>query len=415
MPTNNRRVATYIPKEIDSKFQAFKEEKQVGDSQALILILSSYFEVSQKTAYLSESPLFKQVQILESKFDSMSSLLSELKNELSGKAGIDRLSELKSSLLYELKTDSRSILESELPSSLTNISSNSNDSEVAVLSISSTTLDSLDNHESGYELSSESIKSGETIFQKEDTIPLSARGLERAPIQGEILSPVVRNEDGLTGRQLASRLGVSAPCLSKRRSDLTANDFTNWTVSLPNNPDRMGWTYKAREQGKGVLYYPALKQDFDSCTETSSEMESDREEVRGQPINENTVPEKAVDSVPSTEGEDTVLDLQSVTSGVRFDNIPKTSIQGSLLGDLPVSLTLSAKNLALRLGLSNHRNLYGIKSAQKFLRWSQSKDPDRIAWKSTQSNGKYHYSPANDTSPSDLEKLQKWIEKNVRT
>jgi uncharacterized protein (DUF934 family) len=48
MPTSKNRIAAYLPPEVDEKFQAFKQERGVGDSQALILILTEFLEVSQE-------------------------------------------------------------------------------------------------------------------------------------------------------------------------------------------------------------------------------------------------------------------------------------------------------------------------------------------------------------------------------
>lgn len=87
MPTQNRRVATYLPETIALRFNAFKEEKGIkGDSAALIAILEAFFGVSQKEAYSSssESIAFAQrVEAVEEKIsDIKSELLSELKSEL---------------------------------------------------------------------------------------------------------------------------------------------------------------------------------------------------------------------------------------------------------------------------------------------------------------------------------------------
>jgi hypothetical protein len=112
MPTDNRRIATYIPKEIDDRFQAFRQEKGVSESKALILLMSEYFGVSQQVAYSSDSPLAKQIE-------ELSSLVSELKSELSTKIGEERISELKSELLSELKaSSSNSKLKSNSPKQL---------------------------------------------------------------------------------------------------------------------------------------------------------------------------------------------------------------------------------------------------------------------------------------------------------
>jgi hypothetical protein len=92
MSTKKRRIATYIPTEIEDKFQAFKKEREVGDSQALILILTEFLGVSQQVAYSSNS--------LE---NVKNELLIELRGELLKEfMGFEqRFSELKSELLSE--------------------------------------------------------------------------------------------------------------------------------------------------------------------------------------------------------------------------------------------------------------------------------------------------------------------------
>jgi hypothetical protein len=103
MSTKKRRIATYIPTEIEDKFQEFKKEREVGDSQALILILTEFLGVSQQVAYSSSS-----LEIIKNE------LLIELKSELlkeSEKLDVrlnEKIGELKSELLSksskELKT-----------------------------------------------------------------------------------------------------------------------------------------------------------------------------------------------------------------------------------------------------------------------------------------------------------------------
>jgi hypothetical protein len=103
MSTKKRRIATYIPTEIEDKFQAFKTEREVGDSQALILILTEFLGVSQQVAHSSNS-----LEIIKNE------LLIELKSELlkeTEKLDVrlnEKIDELKSELLNkpseELKT-----------------------------------------------------------------------------------------------------------------------------------------------------------------------------------------------------------------------------------------------------------------------------------------------------------------------
>jgi hypothetical protein len=79
MPTKNRRIATYLPQEIDAAFKAFKSDRNIeGDSQALITILSEFLGVSQQVAYqgsLLATDLEKRVEALEAR-------IAQIKNEL---------------------------------------------------------------------------------------------------------------------------------------------------------------------------------------------------------------------------------------------------------------------------------------------------------------------------------------------
>jgi hypothetical protein len=80
MPTAKHRIAAYLPPDVDEKFQAFKEERGIGDSQALILILTEFLEVSEKVSRSSSLDV------------------EALKNELLGELDF-RFSELRGELL----------------------------------------------------------------------------------------------------------------------------------------------------------------------------------------------------------------------------------------------------------------------------------------------------------------------------
>jgi hypothetical protein len=84
MPTSKNRIAAYLPPEVDEKFQLFKQERGMGDSQALILILTDFLEVSQEMS---------QGNSLD-----VEALRCELRGELLSELDF-RFSELKSELL----------------------------------------------------------------------------------------------------------------------------------------------------------------------------------------------------------------------------------------------------------------------------------------------------------------------------
>lgn len=133
MPTDKHRIAAYLPKEVDEKFQVFKKDREVGDSQALVLILSEFLGVSQEVAHFDNSLLEEKMEALSRGLEELklnvaanfehpkTDLLSELKSELLAKIDIetldreDKISELFSRLKGDLKSELLNELESKLP------------------------------------------------------------------------------------------------------------------------------------------------------------------------------------------------------------------------------------------------------------------------------------------------------------
>lgn len=92
MATNNRRVAAYLPPEIDEAFTAFKiqrglsteDEPNQNDSQGLIQILSEFLEVSRESGYSVSYPVNAVTQDqLDSLRSELVSQIGELSSELS--------------------------------------------------------------------------------------------------------------------------------------------------------------------------------------------------------------------------------------------------------------------------------------------------------------------------------------------
>lgn len=75
MPTENRRVATYLPKELDDCLKAFIVERNLkGDSPALIVILSEYFQVDTLVAQRVDYSGFVKTE----QFQELAAKVSEL-------------------------------------------------------------------------------------------------------------------------------------------------------------------------------------------------------------------------------------------------------------------------------------------------------------------------------------------------
>ena len=85
MATQNRRIAAYLPPEIDQKLKAFKIDAGLAtkrnpnknDSQALITILSQFFGLNQEPAYSSAVQLRQDLSDLEAKVERLSDTLTE--------------------------------------------------------------------------------------------------------------------------------------------------------------------------------------------------------------------------------------------------------------------------------------------------------------------------------------------------
>jgi hypothetical protein len=100
MSTTKHRIAAYLPPEVNEKFHAFKQERGLGDSQALIQILTEFLEVSQQVSYSNS------LDIKALKSELLSELLSELEFRFCELKG-----ELLSKPLKSMKINQKSLKE----------------------------------------------------------------------------------------------------------------------------------------------------------------------------------------------------------------------------------------------------------------------------------------------------------------
>jgi hypothetical protein len=98
MSIAKHRIAAYLPSDIDEKFQAFKKGRGIGDSQALILILTEFLGASHQVSCSNSL----DIESLKSE------LLSELLRELDFRFG-ELKSELSSKSLMSIETTNESL------------------------------------------------------------------------------------------------------------------------------------------------------------------------------------------------------------------------------------------------------------------------------------------------------------------
>ncbi len=204
MSTKNRRVATYLPNELSSKFEAFKTEREVGDSQALVLILSEFLGGDR-----------------QKELDT---------SELDGKLSIVR-SELKSELLIELTQT----IEAQIGKLLSELSSSSPSSKTEDVKNGSSLPNSPQNNSSVIQL--DWIKLGE----EKDDVAIGAEAANedsQADVERVDLLPLEAHIT-LQSNILANRLGVGRTAISSNKKNMPEQEFYDWLKQK--DPDSISW------------------------------------------------------------------------------------------------------------------------------------------------------------------------------
>lgn len=273
MSTQNRRVAAYLPKSIDDRLKAFIAERNLkGDSQALIIILSEYFEVSREVAHISSSDLEHLKSDLLSKLSSkLLNMKAELKSELLGELRSD---------LYQNPTSSSSVdNSSESPSISLGNSLNGTISELPSESVEESQVSDVEPVEMGktddqaesrqhvmlpaVELARRLNVGGSTISVRkgESTEKFAKWSCNKDPdgitwafvpelngfqpvgnVPPEILEGLLSEPlEGLTTGELSKRLGVAPSTLSHRKKEKTSQELTDWIRKR--DPDGVGWIF----------------------------------------------------------------------------------------------------------------------------------------------------------------------------
>lgn len=192
MGTKNRRVATYLPPDVDEKFKEYKEQNSIdGDSEALINILRDYLGVAHQepeVSYLLLPDLLKRVEALESAKFVTQDQLNDFKNDV------------RKDIVLAISTQSRP-KEKTKPSEKT-----SEDDEFNSSSNSS---------------------------------PLQLGLVQKSENEDSISS------SGIQGKDLSKRLGVNPSTISANKNKGVSH-FFEW--SMEKDPDGKPWEYSEEEK-----------------------------------------------------------------------------------------------------------------------------------------------------------------------
>ena len=227
MSTDKHRVAAYIPSEVKEKFEAFKQERGIGDSKALVAILTEFLGVSYQVAYSNDS-------------------LVELKNEL--------LSELQKEVVTIEEKLSK--LRSELLSELTKHGEKNIDLVTAQGTLTGQEFENLRGVlESLYKTIE--VKS---LLTREDVKPTEIIGQQNLNLADSKVNDLVKlssdESNGVSATTLAKRLAVDSSNLGKNSKNFSTEKFAEWTMGK--DPDGISW--ERREDKKFYRLLPESKQ-----------------------------------------------------------------------------------------------------------------------------------------------------------
>ena len=217
MATQNRRIAAYLPPEIDQKLKAFKIDAGLAtkrnptknDSQALIAILTQFFGLNHEAPYASAAELRQNLADLEAKLDRLSAALTDKIAHLE-----DDLTDLKQAKI-DIKETEPTLPKSEAGAAFSTVPGQLD------------LLDSFPAHSGG---NIEPIEGGESLLQA-------------SVIPSKLLK-------GLSAAQLANRFPVSRTTIEVHRRKGKGH-FLQWSVEQ--DPDGIPWEYRRRQ------YFPAVQ------------------------------------------------------------------------------------------------------------------------------------------------------------
>ncbi|NET10558.1 MAG: hypothetical protein F6K09_10290 [Merismopedia sp. SIO2A8] len=282
MPTENPKVSSYVPLAIKNRLTKFREQRNVSESQAVIIILAEYFGMEQEVRKVSEGTevggvTLAQMQATEQKLSDLANVVEERFERLGGLLKeLSRVLMMSTKLLpEETRRDAKKIF-SSLPDSLLSSRDESIANNLVIADKSklpSTLDDSLPNVGNISEQSigsskSEPPDSNETnggnipntllteLPAKEVVEPSESKSILQTEL---LLDPSTDSSfQAIPNKLMAVRFGYGHPqSLNNKKNSVTEGEFIEW--SRTKDPDGIGWRYQGKGKGrrKGNGYVPA--------------------------------------------------------------------------------------------------------------------------------------------------------------
>jgi hypothetical protein len=242
MPTENPKISAYVPQVVYDRFKQFQEERKLSMSQAATELIVQYFGINLKeeSTAQSTSSLHDRIAQIEYELGKLQDLYAHLGSKVEFK-------EFTSELL-EIKPDSEELVNQE--------------DSLNISRLDSKLLSELQ-HEIKSQLPSDQPSTASSLPGKLNSEPKKNLGLvqdlskestnssskPKSNLKDKLLN---EHEIKFNKNMLASRLNVKVGYLDNKKSELSSDEFTKWTVGK--DPDGIGWT-SLRESRK-VYYVP---------------------------------------------------------------------------------------------------------------------------------------------------------------
>jgi uncharacterized phage infection (PIP) family protein YhgE len=245
MGTDNRRVATYLPKEIDDRLKAFILERNLkGDSPALIVILSEYFGIDTQVAQKVDYSGFVRTEQFEELVARVGELSDQINKDSSDGGLLSKLPNKMRQIAERLeKVEAFTVLAPFAESEPTSELSGAVPGQMDLLELSEPV-----------KANSDSLNSlnGELKLEEPHTQKNESPNNKNESSENGIKSRSVSELQPLKGIVLAIRLKVNPQSLSNNKAKWSNEKFIAWTREK--DPDEVGWLFEPEDR----LYHPAI-------------------------------------------------------------------------------------------------------------------------------------------------------------
>jgi hypothetical protein len=254
MGTDNPKVSAYVPQSVKDRLKQFREERNISESQAVIIILAEYFQMSEVLGRSPERAVggvtLARMEALEKKLADFSELVEHRLQEF--REAIDRLGELPMNheVVQQEHLEQEHLVDEQDSSPLSELSNGLHKDDIGVQEKSDTIEDKLPANDESQE--NQNSESTDNLLSEP---PIDNTNHTQIPLILGVEDPAkqqIRIDIDLLARR--TRMTTGSLRNKRSRSKLDDQKFTEWTTKK--DIDEIGW--RTVKEGKRVYYEPAM-------------------------------------------------------------------------------------------------------------------------------------------------------------